>query len=194
MCDPSERFGAGKCGAFAENLAALRAVPYRAAMRIPILLFALASALAGCAPPSAAQKLNDAALDMGNAVRFGRMDVAMSYVAASSRDAYVRQHASWGSRVRVIDVEFGGARPLGENEAEVYMNVSWQRADEAHVRVTSVSQRWRDDRGTWSMVQEQTRGGDPGLHEEPKPPGEEAKAPQQRSFQAQFRTRVIPGE
>ncbi|WP_437966699.1 hypothetical protein WMF04_45190 [Sorangium sp. So ce260] len=131
--------------------------------------------LAGCGiAPSNSQRLTEAALEMNTAARFGRMDVALERVGSRAREDFMSRHADWGTRLRVVDVEFGGFEMTQRDEAEVYLDVLWLRNDEATVRSTRVAQRWRDERGHWELVDEERRDGDTGLLGEPPP--EEKKA------------------
>ena len=135
-------------------------------------------------PTTPTQRLADSAYAMNNATRFGRMDVALEHVGATARDEFARKHAAWGRGLRIVDVEVQGMSMLPESEADVFLSVSWQRADEAQVRVTHVSQRWRDDRG-WRLTKEERKMGDFGLL------GEETVVLEPPPRQAQFPTRVI---
>jgi hypothetical protein len=120
--------------------------------------------LAGCfSPPSAGQRLSDAAVDMNAATRFGRMDIAIEHVGAAARAEFARRHAAWGGNVRVVDLEMGGFDLVQRDEAEVLVNVAWQRPDESTVRVTRIAQRWRDEQGRWKLVDEERKDGDTGL-------------------------------
>lgn len=122
----------------------------------------LAAALAGClSPPTSAQRLNDAAYELNTATRFGRMDIASEHVSSLVRDEFARRHAEWGRGVRIVDLEFGGASMTKEG-ADVLITVTWQRPSDPVVRVTSITQRWVETRGTWSMMDEEEKG-DPGL-------------------------------
>jgi hypothetical protein len=165
----------------------------------------LALGLAGCfAPTSATQRLSDAAIDMNTAARFGRMDIAVEYVAVAAREEFARRHAGWGKRVRIVDIEFGGMDLKEKDEAEVFVNVTWQRPDDAIIRETRITQRWKDVRGTWGVIAESAEG-DAGIFgERPKPaakpgasagpqpqalPVEIASPPPPRS--SSYRTRTI---
>jgi hypothetical protein len=121
--------------------------------------------LAGCwNPGSPTQRLAESAYDMNTATRFGRMDVALEHVGGEAREAFAKKHSGWGKSVRIVDLEFGGMSLKNKgSEAEVFVTVSWQRLDEADVRVTSIAQRWTDVRGTWSLMAEEEKGGDAGL-------------------------------
>jgi hypothetical protein len=152
--------------------------------------------LAGCfAPPSAAQRLSDAAVDMNAATRFGRMDIALEHVGAAARAEFARRHASWGRGVRVVDLELGGFDMLKRDEAEVLVNVAWQRPDEATLRVTQLAQRWRDDRGRWQLIGEKRRDGDSGLLAESAPASSGGLAPHEAApRRLGFQRRVIREE
>src|SRR4051794_22567962 len=96
--------------------------------------------LGGCfAPTSSSQRLADAAIDMNTAMRFGRSDIAMDYVAAAARDRFTRDHATWGKYVRIVDVEFGGLKIKEKEEAEVYVNVTWQTPADPTIHETRVT-------------------------------------------------------
>ncbi|WP_437905112.1 hypothetical protein WME95_43395 [Sorangium sp. So ce327] len=126
--------------------------------------------LASCGiAPSTSQRLTEAALEMNTAARFGRMDVALERVGSNARQDFMNRHAGWGTRLRVVDVEFGGFEMTQREEAEVYLDVLWLRNDEATVRSTRVAQRWRDERGHWELIGEERREGDTGLLGEPPP-------------------------
>ncbi|WP_437732891.1 hypothetical protein [Sorangium sp. So ce1335] len=126
--------------------------------------------LASCGiAPSNTQRLTDAAIEMNTAARFGRMDIALESVGASARKDFMSRHAEWGTRLRVVDVEFGGFELVEREEAEVYLDVLWLRNDEATVRTTRIAQRWRDVRGHWELIGEERKDGDAGLLGEPPP-------------------------
>jgi hypothetical protein len=128
------------------------------------LALCLALGLAGCVPPpTSAQKLAESAYDLNTAARFGRMDLAMEQVKDTSREEFTRQHALWGRAVRIVDYEFGGVSVRQDGDAEVIVTLNWQRPDDTNLRTTEILQRWTNKRGTWWMIREEERGGDPGL-------------------------------
>lgn len=127
--------------------------------------------LAGCIPPQTpAEKLTDSAYDVVMAARFGRMDIVTAMVRADLREAYAESHAEWGGRVRILDIEYGGIRPLPEDRAMVAMTVQWQRLDESMLRTTAVAQTWERGEPGWQIVEERIAAGDKDLLLEPLPP------------------------
>jgi hypothetical protein len=156
-------------------------------------LFALVTSLAaaGCfAPPNLTDKLADAAINMNQATRFGRMDVALEHIGAKSRDEFAKHHVDWGRGTRIVDVELAGMNMVEKDQADVFLTVSWQRADEGDLRVTYLSQRWKNEKGSWLLQDERRKSGDIGLFGEPMPIRE---APADAGH-AQFPTRVIRGD
>jgi len=113
------------------------------------------------------QRVQDAANDYATAVRFGRMDIAAGQVGKEAHGTFVRQHAAWGSTLRVLDCELLALRLPEKDRAEVMVSVSWQRVDEAETRVTQVAQRWKDDGAGWRLESEERSRGDVGLLGEP---------------------------
>jgi hypothetical protein len=127
------------------------------------LLVAGALTGAGCMPGmTPASRLQDAANDYSTAVCFGRLDLASGQVGGNSHEAFVRQHASWGNSLRVLDCELMAMRIREKNHAEVLLSVNWQRVDETETHVTQVAQRWHDD-GGWRLENEERAHGDVGL-------------------------------
>jgi hypothetical protein len=155
-------------------------------------------ALSGCVmPPTPAQRLNEAAFELSDAARFGRMDIASEHVREIAREEFGRRHAGWGKSVRVVDVEMNRMSMRKDGDADVFVTVSWQRAAETIMRSTEIAQRWTSTRGTWTMISEEERGGDRGLlSEAEKPKGDEAPAASEPAGgklapRSRYQTRVI---
>ncbi len=113
------------------------------------------------------QRVQEAANELSVAARFGRMDVAAERVSRTAREGFVRQHASWGNTVRVVDWELSGLRLRDQEHAEIMLTVNWQRLEDSELRATQISQRWQDHRGAWLLESEERIGGDVGLFGEP---------------------------
>jgi hypothetical protein len=159
----------------------------------------LALAVSACsALPTSGTRLTEAAYDVSTGMRFGRTDMVMERVKADARADFMKRHASWGQSVRIVEVELAGMDFRGKDEADVFMLVSWQKADESTMRATRISQRWKDDRG-WLVLGEKRVDGDYGLFGDPAPkkpapaaaPADEAAAAATTAQQARFKTRVI---
>jgi hypothetical protein len=118
---------------------------------------------AACAGLSPAQRVQDAANDYAMSVRFGRMDLAQSQIHGTAREAFSRQHASWGSSLRVLDCELGALRMRDNQHADIILSVSWQRIDESEQRFTQIAQRWTNESGSWLLENEERTRGDVGL-------------------------------
>jgi hypothetical protein len=129
---------------------------------LPLLLAGLG--LFACSmPPTSSMRLTEASYDLNNAVRFGRMDIALEHVKEAVRDDFNQRHAGWGKSVRIVDAEMGAFSIRKDGDADIVVSVSWQRFDETSVRNTDITQRWSEKRGTWWMISEEERGGDHGL-------------------------------
>jgi hypothetical protein len=141
----------------------------RRPLALALLSLLPAAGLTGCiAPPTSADRLTDAAYEMNMATRFGRMDVALSYIGPKARKQFVATHAPWGRAIRIADLEFAGVDMPNKDEATVLVHVSWQRIDESTLRTTSILQTWKEleDSG-WLIVDEKRVGGDSGLVDAP---------------------------
>ncbi|MBN2192683.1 MAG: hypothetical protein JW751_07680 [Polyangiaceae bacterium] len=129
----------------------------------------IAWALAGCfAPPSNAQKVNDAARDLNLAARFGNLEAAAALAAPAVRSDFLARRALWGDEIRILDVELVDLRMEAEGvRAFVEVNVSWMRTSESNLRTTRIAQVWRERDGDWLLTAEERVAGDVGIFGEP---------------------------
>lgn len=112
---------------------------------------------------------------MSMLTRFGRTEAALDYVDPSAKEAFAERRAPWEKELRVLDVELTDLRLNTKDDADVVLNVMWQRLDESDVRETQLEQHWRDGRKGWKLVSESAKGGDKALLP-PPPKTDEAKA------------------
>lgn len=135
-----------------------------------VAVLGLLLATVGCMPPvMPADKLTDSAYSVVEAARFGRMDIVISAVKPADQAAYAESHADWGGIIRILDIEYGGAKLTGGDKAVVMMTVAWQRLDESMLRSTSLKQTWQlASEQRWVIVKEEIAGGDAGLIKEPE--------------------------
>jgi hypothetical protein len=159
-------------------------------MRRAVLVFS-SLALAACiVPPSAAQRLSEAAYEFNTAARWGRMDLASERVREVARDEFARQHKAWGKSIRIVDIELGSMSIRKDGDADVFIVVNWQHGADTTMRSTDVAQRWTSTRGEWTMISEEERGGDKGLIGEAElPKGDDAIPP--APGRSRYQTRVI---
>lgn len=120
-----------------------------------------------CAGQTRTTKLQDAAYNFNMATRFGRMDVATELVSSKAVGKFAESHGSWGSSVRIVDVEFRGLQFRDKDRAVVFVAVGWQRSDEQDLRVTQLAQMWTYEGSDWRLTEEKRTGGDVGLLGEP---------------------------
>lgn len=145
---------------------------------------ALSSAPGCMTPPSPAERVTDAAMELNLAARFGQLDVAVARTKDSQRADFMKRHAAWGRTLRIVDVEMASLSLPESDRAIVLVDYAWVRNDEGTMRSTRVEQHWKDD-GGWHLVRERRIAGDVGLLGEPAP----AAAP--RRPDKQFATRTI---
>lgn len=141
--------------------------------------------LAGCpVPQTSGALMQEAATELNTQARFGRIEVAMEHVAPAMKEAFAQHRAAWGSGVRIADYEMLGARITAESAADVTIKISWYRPDQQELRVTTLRQRWRADKGGWELVDEARLVGDAGLIGDAAPP----EPPREPRARAQFPT------
>ncbi len=128
------------------------------------LLVVVALASAGCiAPVGPMERLNNSAYELNTATRFGRFDVALGLVERRVQPEFVRRHAGWGKRVRIVDLEVQSVMMTTPGQAEVKLEVSWHRLDSTTIRVSLINQRWKQGESAWLLEQERRESGDAGI-------------------------------
>lgn len=133
-------------------------------MRLAALVLGISLFAAGCVnPPSGGERLISEANQVVTAARFGRMDLVLACVKPELRTGFAASHAEWGSKIRILDMEYAGATPIGEKKAVVAVNVAWSRLDETIVRATALRQTWEFGEERWQIVGEEVADGDPKL-------------------------------
>jgi hypothetical protein len=136
----------------------MRCVP--AALSVAPLVLALAGACA--TPPGPLSRAREVAQEFNINARFGQNELLMEHVAPNARDSYAAHHRTWGSGIRVADVEFSGMKPRGDHDVDIFVKVSWYRLEQEELLSTVVKQGWNDS-GGWQLVTEERSDGDMGL-------------------------------
>lgn len=135
-------------------------------MRSAVSLVATLLLTSCLTPPSASQRVTDAARELNLATRFGRLDVAVGRTAPGSRELFLKRRTDWGKNVRVMDVTLAGLDMSDRDNATVVVDLAWMRMDEGTLRSTRVEQTWKngdEGRGGWLLVGEKRLAGDFGL-------------------------------
>jgi hypothetical protein len=153
-------------------------------MRVVVLaaFVGLAPSIGCSAASSPMARAQEAAQDFNMNTRYGRNELAAEKVAPSARDDFAAHHRTWGSKIRIAEIELQGLHPKGDHDAEVLVRVEWYRPEEEELHTTTVRQDWRDENG-WELVTEQRVDGDVGLlgeavvHQAPPDPKAPAQFP-----------------
>jgi hypothetical protein len=151
-------------------------------LSLPLLGLALVACMS---PPSPAERVTDAAMELNLAARFGQLDVAVARTKSAHRSDFMKRHAAWGQTLRIVDVEMASLTLPERDRAVVLVDYAWIRNDEGTMRATRVEQHWKDDAG-WHLVRERRIAGDVGLLGEPVPERTKAAPPDRH-----FATRTI---
>jgi len=125
--------------------------------------FALLAAGCGALPPTGLQRGQQTAQDFNLDARFGRSELVMTRIAPAEREEYALHHKSWGSGVRVADIEIVGTKPHGDADFDVFIHVAWYRMDEQELKSTTLKQSWHQKSDDWLLASEQRLDGDIGL-------------------------------
>src|ERR1019366_3746476 len=118
-------------------------------------------ACAGIGTP--ASHAQEAAQNIAENERFGRIELVLEKVAAGERPAFVKAHAAWGNRITIADTELGNFHMSGTDDAEMNLRVTWYNASEQELRSTLLRQKWHGTKGNWLLTSEERVDGDVGL-------------------------------
>lgn len=160
----------------------MRALPCPSLSLVALVLVGLGACMT---PPSPAERVTDAAMELNLAARFGQLDVAVARTQKAQRPDFMKRHAAWGQTLRIVDVEMASLTLPESDRAVVLVDYAWVRNNEGTMRATRVEQHWKEDAG-WHLVRERRIAGDIGLLGEPLPENDAAPAPDK-----QFATRTI---
>lgn len=120
--------------------------------------------LSGCPmPPTPREKASEAAEELNQSARWGRMDVATRGITPDARESFLVRHKGWHNDVRIVDTEIAGLAMTDSNSATVHVDVSWLLSDDPTLRLTRVEQKWSDAKGGWLLQSEKRVGGSTGL-------------------------------
>jgi hypothetical protein len=114
-------------------------------------------------PPTPAQKATDAARELNEGARWGRMTEATNLAAPKEQAEFAKRRALWHGKLRIVETELSGLNMKDATHATVQVDVSWMFVDDPTLRVTRLEQEWSDDEGKWVLLSEETLDGDPGL-------------------------------
>jgi len=120
-------------------------------------------ACAGITTP--ASHCQEAASNIAENERFGRIELVMQKVAPGYKDAFVKAHTGWGGRITIADTEIGSFKMTGNGteDAEMNVRVTWYDTGEQELRSTLLRQKWHGPKGDWMLVAEDRIDGDIGL-------------------------------
>ncbi len=110
------------------------------------------------------RRLLDQAQDLNIATRFGRLDVASQLAAPAAKATFMERRKQWGRDVRVLDTQVSHVQLVGDQGAEVTVQVDWTHMSEGRLRSTWLLQQWQSSsQGAWLLESEKQVEGDPGL-------------------------------
>ncbi len=133
---------------------------------------------------SPASKCQEAAQNITENERFGRLELVLARVAPALKAEFTKAHSAWGGRITIADIELGNFQMPGKEDATFDMRVTWYDASDQELRSTLLRQKWHSVKGEWLLAAEDRVDGDIGLV------GEKivVQAPAEAPVHAQFKT------
>jgi hypothetical protein len=131
-----------------------------------IALLALSSLIAGCTltqlSPSA--RLSESVYQLNDMSRWGQVDMAVAAVSAKYKTLFRARRKEWGENIAIAEVELLFQQMAPDKESGVSeVAMSWTEANGVILRKSYITQRWANERGTFRLVEEAIKKGDPSL-------------------------------
>ncbi|MGB0678318.1 MAG: hypothetical protein ACPGUV_01485 [Polyangiales bacterium] len=142
-------------------------------MRVPCVLAAVLLGLTSshCLLQnlSPTEKLRDAVHAYNDALRWGRMDLALEQTAPRYRRQFLVAHKDWQQSMVIADLEAVQMKlHSGRDHGSSTVRFHWYREDDMTLRRSTVRQRWKRSRDGFVIVSEQVVRGDRALLPAPK--------------------------
>jgi hypothetical protein len=138
-------------------------------MRNALLVLALGCLSQGCTlsnmTPQA--RFSESAHTLTEASRWGHVDMALPHVSAKYSESFLARHAAWCTGLSIADAELVRIQ-LGEDKATAMSEVavSWYPSGQISLRQSVITQKWEREKGTYRLVDEVVRAGDPTVFAE----------------------------
>lgn len=145
-------------------------------MRTLLLVLVLVGAAQACTlsnmTPQA--RFSESTHTLTEASRWGHVDMALPHVSSKYSERFLARHAAWGTALSIADaelvrVQLGEDRTTGMSEVAI----SWYPSGQISLRQSVITQKWERENGTYRLVDEKVRAGDPTVF--PEPSAEEAE-------------------
>lgn len=109
-------------------------------------------------------RFQDAAHTLNDAARWGQVDVATRYVSPAYMEVFLSRHREWGERISIADADVTRMK-LGEdrNVAMSEVALNWYDTHGITTRTSVITQQWEGRRGSYVLVSETVRSGDPRI-------------------------------
>lgn len=131
-----------------------------------IALLALSSLTLGCTltqlSPSA--RLSESVYQLNDMSRWGQVDMAVAAVSAKYKTLFRTRRKEWGENIAIAEVELLYQQMAPDKESGVSeVAMSWTEANGVILRKSYITQRWANERGTFRLIEEAIKKGDPSL-------------------------------
>ena len=116
-------------------------------------------------------RFSDSAYRLNDATRWGEVDRATPHVSARYRAQFLARHSGWGESISIAEVEMAQLsleEDKGHATSEVVL--SWTDATGVTIHKSSILQRWESEHGTYRLVDERLKSGDPRVFADASPP------------------------
>lgn len=126
----------------------------------------LSSVLLGCTlsqlTPSA--RLSESVYQLNDMSRWGQLDMAVQAVSPKYKDKFRSRHRDWGEGISIAEVELLYQQMAPDKESGVSeIALSWTEANGVMLRKSYITQRWANEKGSFRLVDEVIKKGDPHL-------------------------------
>ncbi|MDB4976954.1 MAG: hypothetical protein JWN48_5295 [Myxococcaceae bacterium] len=147
-------------------------------LRTLTLVLALSGLTSGCTltqlTPTA--RLSESVNQLNDMSRWGQIDMAVQTVSPKYKTEFRTRRREWGEGISIAEVELIYQQLAPDKESGVSeIALSWTEANGVMLRRSVITQRWASERGSFHLVGEVIKKGDPALFAASTPKSESAR-------------------
>jgi len=115
-------------------------------------------------------RFSDSVYTLNDAARWGQVDIASRNVSPKYKPRFEARRQGWGESISIAEVELLYQALDKEKETAVSeVSISWTDATGVMLHKSYLTQTWANERGSYLLVDERVKKGDPRLFAEDTP-------------------------
>ncbi|MEY4509080.1 MAG: hypothetical protein RLZZ450_1202 [Pseudomonadota bacterium] len=116
-------------------------------------------------------RFQESVYTLNDAARWGQVDIAAHNVSPKYKERFEERRQNWGESVSIAEVELLYQALAADKESAVSeISLSWTDASGVMLHKSFLTQTWANEHGSFKLVDERIKKGDPGVFYVAAPP------------------------